>query len=165
MTFPPEFIFVFILYFIGTILSKKSCQKQGVRKDCKKGGWPYRGTLSIEGCFKPFTNWYWETEKGDLESLNYWGGPQTPLHTMVLYGKMSPYTPHRTLCGEMSPHSPMVFYVKVTSLISKNFCGQRAWCCKPTVSEVFSIGHYPLVFFITNLKLELQYPKRMIHVN
>ena len=39
-------VFVFIRYFIGAILLKKCCQKQGVRK---REGWPYRG-LSIEEC-------------------------------------------------------------------------------------------------------------------
>ena len=36
ITLPHEFIFVFIDYFIEEILSKKSCQKWGVRK--KEGG-------------------------------------------------------------------------------------------------------------------------------
>ena len=43
MAFPHEFTFVFILYFIGTILSEKSCRKWGVWKEYKKGGLPYRG--------------------------------------------------------------------------------------------------------------------------
>ena len=40
--------FFFILYFIATILSDKSCQKHGVLKKYKKGRWPYRGVF-IEG--------------------------------------------------------------------------------------------------------------------
>ena len=35
---PNEFIFVFILYFIGAILLKKSCQKHGALKIYEKGG-------------------------------------------------------------------------------------------------------------------------------
>ena len=38
LTLPNEFFFVFILYFIGAILSKKSCQKQGALKIYEKGG-------------------------------------------------------------------------------------------------------------------------------
>ena len=38
VTLPHELIFVFVWYFIGVILSKKSCQKQGVWKKYKKGG-------------------------------------------------------------------------------------------------------------------------------
>ena len=94
-TFPHEFVFVFILYFIGTLLSEKFDQKQGVQKEYKKGGWPYRGvvyrrgvqtfTLILRGC------------EGDLGALNYWGGlnwmgelilkrrPQTPLHIIFSY--------------------------------------------------------------------------------
>ena len=33
---PPQIVFVFILYFIGTILSKK-CQSEGLKKVKKKG--------------------------------------------------------------------------------------------------------------------------------
>ena len=32
ITMPNEFIFVFFWYFIGPILSKKSCQKWGIQK-------------------------------------------------------------------------------------------------------------------------------------
>ena len=52
ITFPREFIFVFILYFIGTILLEKSCQKQGVWEEYKKGVAIWGG-LSIEDGFKP----------------------------------------------------------------------------------------------------------------
>ena len=38
ITFSHEFILVFILYFIGTILLEKSCQKQRVQEEYKKGG-------------------------------------------------------------------------------------------------------------------------------
>ena len=72
IAFPYEFIFVFILYFIGAILLEKCSQKQGVWKEYKKGGRPYRG-LSMEGGFKPSTHWYWKTERGDLGALNYCG--------------------------------------------------------------------------------------------
>ena len=53
ITMPNEFIFVFFWYFIGPILSKKSCQKWGIQKKDNwgggggGGGWPYKG-LSIE---------------------------------------------------------------------------------------------------------------------
>ena len=40
ITFLHSCIFVFIWYFIGAILSEKSCQKWGVWKEYKKGGWP-----------------------------------------------------------------------------------------------------------------------------
>ena len=46
------FIFVFIWYFIGAILSRKSCQKQGVQKKDKKEGWPYEGGCLQKGGFK-----------------------------------------------------------------------------------------------------------------
>ena len=49
ITFPHEFIFVFIRYFTGVILSEKSCQKRGVRKKYKKGGWPYRWVVYRRG--------------------------------------------------------------------------------------------------------------------
>ena len=52
ITFLHVFIFVFILYYIGTILLEKLSQKWGVWKEYENGGWPYRG-LSIEGGFKP----------------------------------------------------------------------------------------------------------------
>ena len=42
MTFPYDFVFVFIQYFIGAILLKRSSQNVGVRKKRWKGGWPYR---------------------------------------------------------------------------------------------------------------------------
>ena len=41
ITFPHEFIFIFILYFIETILLEKSCKKPGVGKKYKMGGLPY----------------------------------------------------------------------------------------------------------------------------
>ena len=62
ITFPHEFIFIFIPYFIGTILSKKSCQKL-TGKNIKKGDSP----------FKPSAHLHWEAENGDLGALNYWG--------------------------------------------------------------------------------------------
>ena len=39
-TLPHKFIFAFISCFIGAIFSEKSCQKLGVWKEYKKGGWP-----------------------------------------------------------------------------------------------------------------------------
>ena len=62
ITFPHEFIFIFIPYFIGTILSKKSCQKL-TGKNIKNGDSP----------FKPSAHLHWEAENGDLGALNYWG--------------------------------------------------------------------------------------------
>ena len=50
ITFPKEFIFGFIPYFVGVILSKK-CQKWRLPKKYIKGGWPCRG-LSIERWIK-----------------------------------------------------------------------------------------------------------------
>ena len=50
-TFPHETIFVFIWYFIGTILSKNSHQKQGVRKKDKKEGWSYSRGWGV-GCLQ-----------------------------------------------------------------------------------------------------------------
>ena len=38
ITVPDEFIFVFMMYFIGVILSEKSCRKQRVQKKYEKGG-------------------------------------------------------------------------------------------------------------------------------
>ena len=38
ITMPNEFIFVFFWYFIGPILSKKSCQKWGIQKKDNWGG-------------------------------------------------------------------------------------------------------------------------------
>ena len=57
ITFPSEFVFVFISYFIEGILSKECCQKWGVWKKDKRvvdiGG------LSIEGGeFKPSAHYY-----------------------------------------------------------------------------------------------------------
>ena len=43
-----EFVFVFILYFIGTISSKKSCQKRRVSKKDKKAAWSYGGQGSVQ---------------------------------------------------------------------------------------------------------------------
>ena len=37
MTLPHEFIFVFIQYFNGAILSKKSCKKPEVRNNTNRG--------------------------------------------------------------------------------------------------------------------------------
>ena len=45
-------MFVLIRYFIGAILSEKSCQKHGVWKKYKKGD-SHIGELYIEGGFKP----------------------------------------------------------------------------------------------------------------
>ena len=59
MTLPHEFIFVFIQYFNGAILSKKSCKKPEVRKNTNRGpggvGHMAGGKgLSIEGAvFRP----------------------------------------------------------------------------------------------------------------
>ena len=59
MTLPHEFIFVFIQYFNGVILSKKSCKKPEVCKNTNRGvggvGHMAAGKgLSIEGAvFKP----------------------------------------------------------------------------------------------------------------
>ena len=41
MTFPHEFIFLFILCFIVVILLKMRKVGEGVHKKDKKGGWPY----------------------------------------------------------------------------------------------------------------------------
>ena len=38
-TLPHEFIFVFIRYFTGAILSEKFCQKRSFQKKYNKGGW------------------------------------------------------------------------------------------------------------------------------
>ena len=38
ITFPHEFTFVFILYFIGAMLPKKFCEKLGFRKEKDKNG-------------------------------------------------------------------------------------------------------------------------------
>ena len=46
---PHEVIFVFIRYFLGAILLKKSCQKRGDWKKDKKGEWSYRGTVYERG--------------------------------------------------------------------------------------------------------------------
>ena len=55
-------LFLFIRYFIGAILSKKSCQKRGVQKKDKTGGggggagggvWPYLGVGVSGRGFKP----------------------------------------------------------------------------------------------------------------
>ena len=49
---PHEFIFMFIRYFSGAILSKKSCQKRGVWKNIKRGrGWSssHIGGLPVQG--------------------------------------------------------------------------------------------------------------------
>ena len=43
ITVPDEFIFVFIMYFIGAILSEKSCRKQRVQKKYEKGGMAIQG--------------------------------------------------------------------------------------------------------------------------
>ena len=53
LTLAHDFIFVFIQYLIGPTLSEKSYEKRGVRKKYEKEEWPYRGSLSIEGGFKP----------------------------------------------------------------------------------------------------------------
>ena len=93
ITFPHEFIFVFILWFIGTIFSEKSCQKGGSRKEYKRGD--HVGGLSIEGDSNLLhTNIEKLKGGGDLGALNYWGDLiwkgelQTPLHTMRGYGGM-----------------------------------------------------------------------------
>ena len=43
ITVPDEFIFVFMMYFIGAILSEKSCRKQRVQKKYEKGGMAIQG--------------------------------------------------------------------------------------------------------------------------
>lgn len=43
--------FVFMWYFIGSILLRKSLPKARVQKIDKNAGWPYRG-LYVEGEFK-----------------------------------------------------------------------------------------------------------------
>ena len=43
ITLPHEFNFFFVWYFIGAVLLENSCQKWGVQKKYKKGGWPCRG--------------------------------------------------------------------------------------------------------------------------
>ena len=49
-TLSHEFIFVFIWYYTAAILSEKSCQKWGFRKNIKKGeSWPYRGVVYRRG--------------------------------------------------------------------------------------------------------------------
>ena len=45
ITMPNEFIFVFFWYFIGPILSKKSCQKWGIQEKDNWGG----GGMTIQG--------------------------------------------------------------------------------------------------------------------
>ena len=56
---------MFIRYFIGVILSKKSCQKRRVRKKNKKGGGDdHIGGLSIEGDggFKHYAHYAWSDD-------------------------------------------------------------------------------------------------------
>ena len=48
-TFPHEIIFVFIWFFIGTILSKNPDQKWGVQKKDKNKGWSYNGGVGSVG--------------------------------------------------------------------------------------------------------------------
>ena len=60
ITLPHEFVFVFIRYFIRAILSKKFCQKRGVRKKYKKGGWPEEG-------FKPSAHYELYDFEGEVE--------------------------------------------------------------------------------------------------
>ena len=72
LTLPHEFMFVFIRYLIGAILSEKSCQKHGVWKKYKKDDSPVGG-LPIEGGFKQYAHYNIEGWKGDLGALNYWG--------------------------------------------------------------------------------------------
>ena len=62
-----------MLYFIGTILSEKSCQKREDQERIQKEGWPYREGVVYRRGFKASAHWYWEGEKGDLRALNYWG--------------------------------------------------------------------------------------------
>ena len=50
---------MFIRYLNGPILSVKSCQKQEVRKNIKRGAW-HIGELSIEGGFKPSAHYVLE---------------------------------------------------------------------------------------------------------
>ena len=60
MTLPHEFIFVFIQYFNGAILSKKSYKKPEVRNNTNRGpggGWPYgrgEGVVYRRGGFQTF---------------------------------------------------------------------------------------------------------------
>ena len=70
-TLPYEFIFVFISYFIGAILTEKSCQKHG-------------GNSHIKGGSKPSAHYYIERLNGGpwrpelLRDLN-WSGDLRPL--------------------------------------------------------------------------------------
>ena len=61
---PHEFIFVFLWYFIGVALSKKSSQKQGVWKKYKKVPDGHKQWLPIEKGFK-LSACYIERLKGD----------------------------------------------------------------------------------------------------
>ena len=63
------FIFVFIWYLIGTILSEESSQKREVQKKYKKWGWPIREGVSLEEGFKPSAHYDIERQKeGTLKS-------------------------------------------------------------------------------------------------
>ena len=63
-----DFIFIFIWYFIGAILSENSCQKHAtLRKNIKRGD-SHIGGLSLEGEFKPSAHYDIERlEEGNLE--------------------------------------------------------------------------------------------------
>ena len=65
-----EFIFVFIWYLIGTILSEESCQKREVWKKYKMWGWPIREGVSLEKGFKPSA--YCDIERIKGETLKPW---------------------------------------------------------------------------------------------
>ena len=65
-TFPLAFIFIFIPYFIGAILSKKKVFKRSVGKKDIRERFGYIGILLIEGGLKPLTHYQANQDKSDM---------------------------------------------------------------------------------------------------